>query len=108
MDMSDGSGESYSGSGAGEVCEEDEETPGTTGTPATFFPTVPNPTDDSNHTAPTDPDTTSPVVIIEQTGSTDTELPSDFIADRTASAYIVLPHWTVAMAILTAVLSLLL
>ena len=87
LDMGDGSGESYTG--ASKACEDEVTT-----TVIPTFPTVPN----RNHTAPTDPDTTSLVVIIDETDSI--ELPSDFIAN-TAGACTVLLHWTVAMMLLS-------
>jgi len=105
LDMSDGSGDSYSGSGENEVCEDSEVT--TTATP-TFFPTVSSPTDDSNQTAPTDSASRTPPVVIEETDSAGTRLPSDLVANPTAGACTALPHFIVAMTIITAVLSLLL
>jgi len=109
LDMSDGSRDSYSGSGTNEVCEDSEVTSEVTSTATpTFFPTVSSPTDDSHQTAPTDSASRTPPVVIEETDSAGTRLPSDLVANPTAGACTALPHFIVAVTIITAVLSLLL
>ena len=103
LDMSDGFGDSYSGSGVNEACEESEVT--STVTP-TFFPTVSSATDDSNQTAPTHFTSETPPVVIEETHSAGTRLPPDLVQNPTAGACTALPHFIIAMTIITAVLSL--